>query len=109
MKRLISFFCEWFSYPGLQLSHLPAEKIEKGFDKHMPGTYIDGVNPGCLERRNYKAVRRIALLKNLLEQFGIEPERLKLVHVSKGDVKTFKSVVEEFEKEMEKLDRCLKV
>ena len=45
---------------------------------------------------NYRTRRRIALLKMLLEQYGLDPERLKLEWVSASEGVKFQSTIKEF-------------
>jgi F420-non-reducing hydrogenase iron-sulfur subunit len=62
---------------------------------HLPSDchYISG---------NFKAQRRIALLKKVLTQFGIAPERLRIewISASEGDrfAKTMKEITEQIRK-----------
>jgi len=52
---------------------------------------------------NYKTLRRVLLLKKLLPQLGIEPERLKLEWVSAAEGQRFAQVVTDFISEIKKL------
>jgi len=45
---------------------------------------------------NYQAIRRVKLLQNMLQQLGIEPERLALEWASTGDGAKLQSAVNEF-------------
>lgn len=45
---------------------------------------------------NYQAMRRMKLLQNMLQQLGIEPERLRLEWVSTADGAKLQSAVNEF-------------
>ena len=48
---------------------------------------ITGCHPGECHyiEQNYKALRRYLLLRRTLAQFGIEPERIKLVWASAAE------------------------
>jgi F420-non-reducing hydrogenase iron-sulfur subunit len=52
---------------------------------------------------NFKAQRRIALLKTVLEQFGIEPERLRLEWISASEGDRFATVVKDMTEQIKKL------
>jgi F420-non-reducing hydrogenase iron-sulfur subunit len=52
---------------------------------------------------NFKAQRRVFLTKRVLEQFGIEPERLRLEWVSASEGDRFASVMKEMVQEVKKL------
>jgi len=52
---------------------------------------------------NYKARRRVTLLKKMLPQLGIEPERLRLEWISATEGKRFAEAVEEFVEELKAL------
>jgi F420-non-reducing hydrogenase iron-sulfur subunit len=56
--------------------------------------YVDG---------NIKAQRRVDALSVMLQDMGLEPERLKLEWVSAGEGEKFAKVVREFTDEVRKL------
>lgn len=64
---------------------------------------------GCLEgdchfkSGNTKAARRVAFVKNLLEEIGIEPERLSMVTMSAGMGTRFAKIASEYTDEIKKL------
>jgi F420-non-reducing hydrogenase iron-sulfur subunit len=51
------------------------------------GVLVSGCHPGDCHyiNGNYKARRRIKLLKEILPQFGFEPERLRLTWIGASD------------------------
>lgn len=63
---------------------------------HLPSDchYISG---------NFKALRRVTLLRKILKEFGIEPERLRLEWVSASEGDRFAAVVREMVEEIKKL------
>jgi F420-non-reducing hydrogenase iron-sulfur subunit len=63
---------------------------------HLPSDchYISG---------NFKALRRITLLKSTLKEFGIEPERLRLEWVSASEGDKFAAIVRDMVDEIKKL------
>ncbi len=100
--KVMVFCCNWSTYPGLQLSRPPEsddaplepiitmcagrldpELILEAFSRGAWGVLVAGCPPDeCEHDGNYKTRRRIMLLRNMLEQFNIEPERLALEWVS---------------------------
>jgi F420-non-reducing hydrogenase iron-sulfur subunit len=52
---------------------------------------------------NFKAQRRIQLLKKVLEQFGLEPERLRLEWVSASEGDKFATVIKDMTEQIKKL------
>jgi F420-non-reducing hydrogenase iron-sulfur subunit len=61
--------------------------VVEAFRQGADGVLISGCHPGdChYNQGNYKALRRVHLLKRLLADFGVEPERLKLTWVSASE------------------------
>jgi len=124
--RIIGFLCNWCSYAGADLAGVsriqyppniriirvmcsgridPAfvlEAFKDGADGvlvagcHLPSDchYISG---------NFKAQRRINLLKNVLKEFGIEPERLRLEWISASEGDKFAAVVRDMTEQVRKL------
>jgi len=62
------------------------------------GVLVAGCHPGDCHYNsgNYKARRRIMLLRNMLPHLGIEPERLKLEWISASEATKFQSAVNGF-------------
>lgn len=116
--KIIVFCCNWCSYAGADLAGtsrlkikpyfriiriMCSGRIEPTFVFHAFGSGADGVmvagcHPGdChYNNGNYKARRRVTLLKNMLPQLGIEPERLKLEWISASEAPKFQSEVNSF-------------
>jgi F420-non-reducing hydrogenase iron-sulfur subunit len=124
--RIIGFLCNWCSYAGADLAGVsriqyppniriirvmcsgridPAfvlEAFKDGADGvlvagcHLPSDchYISG---------NFKAMRRINLLKRVLKDFGIEPERLRLEWISASEGDKFAAVVRSMVEDLQKL------
>jgi len=124
--KIIGFLCNWCAYAGADLAGVsriqyppnirivrvmcsgridPAfilEALKDGADGvlvagcHLPSDchYISG---------NFKALRRMKLLKKVLQQFGIEPERVRLEWVSASEGDKFAAVVKGMVEEMRKL------
>jgi len=123
--NILGFLCNWCSYAGADLAGTsrmkyptnlksirvmcsgrvdPAfvlEALRKGID----GVLIAGCHPGdChYQSGNYKTNRRVKLLKKLLEELGIEPQRVRFEYVSASEGQKFATVVTEFVAEIKKL------
>ncbi|MCK4481913.1 hydrogenase iron-sulfur subunit [Candidatus Bathyarchaeota archaeon] len=124
--KIIGFLCNWCAYAGADLAGVSRiqyppniriirvmcsgrvdpsfilEALKDGADGvlvagcHLPSDchYISG---------NFKALRRIKLLKNVLEQFGIEPERVRLEWISASEGDKFATVVKDMVEQIKKL------
>jgi F420-non-reducing hydrogenase iron-sulfur subunit len=77
------------------------EALKKGAD----GVLIAGCHPGdChYQSGNYKTNRRILLLKKLLGDLGLAPERVRFEYVSASEGIKFAHVVTDFVAELKKL------
>ena len=123
--KILVFCCNWCSYAGADLAGTSRLKIKPqfriirtmcsgrvdpslilyAFNKGADGVMVAGCHPGDCHYNsgNYKARRRIMLLKNMLLQLGIEPERLRLDWISASEAPKFQSTVNEFIDEVTKL------
>ncbi len=103
----IGFTCNWCSYraadlagtarvkypPNVRLLRLMCSGrldptfVLKALSGGADGVLISGCHPGECHylEQNYKAMRRVHLLKRLLTQMGVEPERVKLVWASAAE------------------------
>jgi len=123
--KIVGFCCNWCAYAGADLAGInrfqyppnlrmirlmcsgavaPVYVLE-AFQKGADGVFIGGCHPRDCHylEGNYKTLRRIALLKKLLPQLGIEPERLRLEWVSAAEGQRFAQVVTDFISEIKKL------
>ncbi len=122
---IVGFLCQWCSYTGADLAgtsrtEYPAnlrsvrvmcsgrvdptfviEAMAGGAD----GVLIAGCHPGdChYSEGNYRAMRRYPLLLRLLEQFGIESERVRLEWISASEGERFAEVVTEMTAKLKEL------
>jgi len=122
--KTVIFYCNWSTYPGLQLSrfnnHQPEtqhkylvsmcsgrispELILQTFQKGVGGVLIAACpQDACEHDGNYKTIGRVALLKMMLRQMGINPNRLKLEWIDKGEAAKLNQAVNSFTEEINKL------
>ena len=122
---IVSFLCNWCSYEGADRAggarlRYPANirvvrvmcsgRVEpqfvlKAFTEGASGVLVLGCHPGeChYQTGNYKALRRVLLMKHLLRQFGIEEERVRLDWVSASEGEKFAKVATEMAETIKKL------
>jgi len=123
--KIVGFLCNWCSYAGADLAGVsriqyppnlriirvmcsgrvdPAFVLE-AFRSGADGVLLSGCHPGDCHyiAGNYKAQRRGILLKKLLEQFGLEPQRLRIEFVSASEGAKFAAVVKEMVEDIKKL------
>jgi len=123
--KLIGFLCTWCSYTGADLAgtarmtyapnmriirvmcsgRVDPQFVLKAFREGADGVLISGCHPGdChYQEGNYKALRRHRLLRRVLEQLGIEPERFRLEWVSAAEGVKFQQVCNEFTEQIRRL------
>ena len=115
--RIIAFVCNWCSYAGAdkaggeKLDYSPDVKLIRvmcsgrvdpqfvlsAFRQGADGVMILGCHPGDCHYRNgnMKAMKRMMLMEMLLEQFGIDKERLRLDWVAAGESERFQRISNE--------------
>jgi F420-non-reducing hydrogenase iron-sulfur subunit len=123
--KIVGFLCNWCAYQGADLagtSRMPYAPniriirvmctgridptfVVKAFAAGADGVIIGGCHPGdChYSEGNYKTMRRVALLKKLLTQFGIEPERFRLEWVSAGEGTKWVKIANEMTEQLKAL------
>lgn len=116
--RIVGFACNWCCYAGADLAGTSRMKypsniriirvmcsgrvdpgfIIRAFKQGADGVFIGGCHPGdChYQAGNYKLQKRYFLLRNLLRDLGIEPERLHLVWVSASEGQKFANEIAAF-------------
>ena len=79
--------------------------ILKAFAEGADGVLVAGCHPGDCHylEGNYKAIRRTAMVRRLLEQFGIEPERFRLEWVSASEGAKWGKITEEMTEQVRAL------
>jgi F420-non-reducing hydrogenase iron-sulfur subunit len=125
--RIVGFACNWCCYAGADLAgtsrmkypanlriirvmcsgRIDPQFILKAFKDGADGVFIGGCHPGDCHyvSGNYKAQKRIFLLRNLLAGLGIEPERLELEWVSASEARRFADAVTQFTQRIQRLGR----
>jgi F420-non-reducing hydrogenase iron-sulfur subunit len=123
--KILVFCCNWCSYAGSDLAgvsrlqikphfrilrtmcsgRVDPELILRAFQKGADGILVAGCHPGDCHYigGNYRTRRRIALLKYLIKQFGLNPERLALEWISAGEAQRFAQTVNGFIETIERL------
>lgn len=123
--KIVGFCCNWCSYRGADLAGTSRMKsapnvrivrvmcsgrvdpvfVLKAFKEGADGVLILGCHPGECHyvEGNYKTARRIPLLKRMLEQFGIENERVRLDWVSASEGDRFTKIVNEMTAKVKEL------
>ncbi len=115
--KIIAFLCNWCSYAGADLAgvsrfqyppniriirvpcsgRVSANMILDALKAGADGILVSGCHPGDCHyiSGNLYARRRFALLKNLLEFIGIEPERINFSWISASEGEQFAELVRE--------------
>ena len=126
---IVAFFCNWCTYTAAdlagtsRLSYPPNVKIIrmmcsgmvdpkyviKAFLDGADGVLIGGCWPGDCHyiNGNMKARRRIALVHEILERFGIDRERLWLRWVAASEGNMFAETVKEMTGKLNELGPCV--
>jgi len=115
--KIVAFLCNWCSYAGADLAgtsrmqYAPNVRVIrvmcsgrvtptfvlKALALGADGVLVLGCHPGDCHyiEGNYKTLRRMALLKKMLPQMGVEDERVQLNWVSASESARFVSVINE--------------
>ena len=123
--KIVAFLCNWCSYAGADLAGVsriqypPSIRIVRvmcsgriepvfileAFKNGADGVLVAGCHPGDCHylSGNFKAQRRVLLLRKVLENLGLEPERLRLDWVSASEGDKFAILVEDMTEEIRKL------
>lgn len=123
--RIVGFLCNWCAYSGADLAgtsrlqyptnvdiirvmcsgRVDPTFVLKAFQLGADGVLVCGCHPGdChYSEGNYKTARRVPILIKLLEQFGIEPQRLRLEWVSASEGDRFAALVNEMTEQIREL------
>ncbi|MGD0010043.1 MAG: hydrogenase iron-sulfur subunit, partial [Terriglobia bacterium] len=123
--RIVGFLCNWCSYTGADLAGTSRMKsapnlriirlmcsgrvdpsfILRAFQLGADGILVAGCHPGdChYQEGNFKALRRVLLLKRILREFGVDERRLRLEWISAAEGEKFAKVSTEFTEELRAL------
>lgn len=126
--EIVAFCCHYCAYTAAdmagskRLSYPPNVKIirvpctgkvdalhmMRAFEKGADGVYV----AGCLEgdchfkTGNTRAVQRVAYVQKILEDLGIEPQRLEMIMMSAGMGERFARTAFEFTEKIRELGPC---
>jgi len=122
---ILGFTCNWCSYRAADLAgtarvkypanvrlirlmcsgRLDPQFILSALRQGADGVLIGGCHPGDCHylEGNYKCLRRYELLKRMLAQFGIEPERVRLEWISAAEGDRVRDVANEMVEQVRKL------
>lgn len=123
--RIVAFFCNWCTYLAADLAGTSRMKyspnarvirvmcsgrvdpqfVMEAFANGADGVLIGGCHPGdChYQEGNYKALRRYRLLKRMLTDMGIEPERFRLEWISASEADRLRDVMNEMTEQLRAL------
>lgn len=123
--RIVAFFCNWCTYTAADLAgtarmpYLPNVRVIRimcsgrldpqfivmALRQGADGVLIGGCHPGdChYQEGNYKALRRFALLRKVLRDFGIEPERVRLEWIAASEGDKVQRVINEMTEQIRQL------
>ena len=113
--KIVAFFCNWCTYLAADLAgtsrlkYAPNARVVRvmcsgrvdpqfvldAFAKGADGVLIGGCHPGdChYQEGNYKALRRVHLLRRLLGEMGIEQDRFRLEWISASEGERVRAVI----------------
>ncbi len=123
--RILAFFCNWCTYTAADLAgvsrmkYAPTTRVVRvmcsgrvdpqfvlsAFAKGADGVLIGGCHPGDCHylEGNTKFLRRFRMLKRMLADLGIEPERLRLEWISASEGDRLRTVVNEMTEQIRAL------
>ncbi len=123
--KIVAILCKWCSSAGSDLAGVSRLKyppnvvpitvmcsgsvspnyIFSAFKNGADGVLISGCHPGDCHylKGNYFARRRIALVKELLDFIGLEPQRFQMSWVSAAEGTKYTEIIKIFVKEIEPL------
>lgn len=123
--KIVGFLCQWCSYTGADLAgtsrmHYPPNVhvirvmcsgrvdptfVIKALADGADGVLIAGCHPGDCHytEGNYRTMRRFPMMMDLLDQFGLERDRVRLEWISASEGEKFAQVVGEMTKRLKEL------
>ena len=125
---IVAFLCNWCTFTAADLAgtsrliYPPNVKIVRMMCSGMvdpkyiikallegaDGVIVSGCNPGDCHyiNGNFKARRRIKLLKEILPRFGFEPERVRLTWIAASDGVLLAETLQEMVAQIKALGPC---
>jgi F420-non-reducing hydrogenase iron-sulfur subunit len=116
--KIICFLCKWCTYAGADLagtsrmqyvhnvtnlrvmcsSRVDPQHILHAFKQGADGIFMGGCHPGDCHyvEGNYKTLRRTVLFRKMLEDLGIDKNRLRLEWISAAEGRKFVEVMNQF-------------
>ena len=123
--KIIAFLCNWCSYVAAdaagvsRLTQQPNARVIrvfcsgmvdpgyviKAFASGADGVLVGGCHPGdChYQSGNFKARRRVAILRNILTQFGLPADRVWLRWISASEGRLFAETINEMTQAVTKM------
>ncbi len=123
--KIVGFFCNWCTSSAADLAgtsriHYPpnirpirvmcsgsvdTSYIIRALLEGADGVMIGGCHPGDCHyvSGNYKARRRVAIVKSILKTLGLNDKRVRLEWISASEGKRFADVVTEYTEELKEL------
>lgn len=123
--RIIAFVCKWCTYAGADLAgmsrlqyspnvktlmlpcsgRIDITMVIRAFMQGADGVIVSGCHPGDCHYTagNFRARRRWALLRDLLDTLGFDLNRFKLAWISAAEGNKWAKTVEEFASSIEKM------
>jgi len=123
--RIVAFFCNWCTYTAADLAGISRLKyaanvrvirvmcsgrvdpqfVVDAFAEGADGVLIGGCHPGdChYQEGNYKALRRVHLLRRVLAELGIEEQRFRLEWISASEGDKVRTVINEMVQQVKEL------
>jgi len=123
--RIVAFFCNWCTYTAADLAGISRLKyapnvrvvrvmcsgrvdpqfVLDAFAEGADGVLIGGCHPGDCHylEGNYKALRRVQLLRRVLGDLGIEQDRFRLEWISASEGEKVRTTVNDMVKKVRAL------
>lgn len=124
---IVAFFCNWCTYTAADLAgtsrmkypsnvriirvmcsgRIDPQFVVDAFAQGADGVLIGGCHPGDCHyaEGNYKALRRVVLLRRVLHEMGIEDERFRLEWISASEGEKVARVIREMTQTIRGLGR----
>jgi len=122
---IVGFLCNWCTYTGADLAgtsriqypptirvirvmcsgSVDAIYVLRALLEGADGVFIGGCHPGDCHYidGNYKARRKVVLLRSILETLGLEKERVWIRWISASEGQKFADTIKEMSEEIKKL------